>query len=115
MDFSVDWHVFVIVLAFIVLDIVTGIAQAAKNKALDSSKMRNGLYHKIGFMFAVALACLCEYAMTWLDLGFDVPMVGGVCAFICVTELVSVLENIAKLAPELSESSFLSYFNRGSK
>lgn len=112
---NVDWHVFVIVIAFIVMDVVTGIAQAAKNKALDSSKMRDGLFHKIGFMFAVVLACLCEYAMAWLDLGFDIPMIGGVCTFICLTELVSILENIALLAPELSENTFLSYFNRGAK
>lgn len=113
--FTVDWHIFTIVLAFILMDIITGIAQAAKNKELDSSKMRDGLFHKIGFMFAVVLACLCEYAMIWLDLGFNVPMIGGVCTFICLTELVSILENIALLAPELSESTFLSYFNRGAK
>lgn len=113
--FNVDWHVFIIVTAFIVMDVVTGTAQAAKNKALDSSKMRDGLFHKIGFMMAVVLACLCEYAMSWIDLGFEIPMVGGVCAFICLTELVSILENIALLAPELSESAFLSYFNRGAK
>ena len=113
--FNVDWHVIAIVIAFIVMDVVTGIAQAAKNKALDSSKMRDGLFHKIGFMFAVVLSCLCEYAMTWLDLGFSIPMIGGVCTFICLTELVSILENIALLAPELSENAFLSYFNRGAK
>ena len=113
--FNVDWHVFAIVIAFIVMDVVTGIAQATKNKTLDSSKMRDGLFHKIGFMFAVVLACLCEYAMVWLDLGFEIPMIGGVCTFICLTELVSILENITLLAPELSESAFLSYFNRGEK
>lgn len=114
-EFAIDWHIIAIVLAFILMDIITGIAQAAKNKELDSSKMRDGLFHKIGFMFAVVLSCLCEYAMTWLDLGFDIPMIGGVCTFICLTELVSILENIALLAPELSESTFLSYFNRGAK
>lgn len=114
-EFAIDWHIFAIVLAFILMDIITGIAQAAKNKTLDSSKMRDGLFHKIGFMFAVVLSCLCEYAMIWLDLGFDIPMIGGVCTFICLTELVSILENIALLAPELSESTFLSYFNRGAK
>ena len=100
-EFAVDWHIIAIVLAFILMDIITGIAQAAKNKELDSSKMRDGLFHKIGFMFAVVLSCLCEYAMMWLDLGFDIPMIGGVCTFICLTELVSILENIALLAPEL--------------
>ena len=90
-EFAIDWHIFAIVLAFILMDIITGIAQAAKNKTLDSSKMRDGLFHKIGFMFAVVLSCLCEYAMIWLDLGFDIPMIGGVCTFIFLTELVSIL------------------------
>ena len=115
MEFSIDWHAPALVLCFIVMDVVTGIAQAAKNKSLDSTKMRDGLYHKIGFMLAVVLAYLCEYSMNWLDLGFDIPMVGGVCAFICLTEVVSILENIAMLTPELSENAFLSYFNRGDK
>ena len=113
--FNIDWHVFAIVIAFIVMDVVTGIAQATKNKSLDSSKMRDGLFHKIGFMFAVVLAYLCEYAMLWLDLGFSIPIVSGVCTFVCLTEIVSILENIAMLAPELSENTFLSYFNRGAK
>lgn len=107
-----DWHMPMITLCFILMDIITGLAQAAKNKSLDSTKMRDGLYHKMAFMMAVVLAYLCEYSMNWMDLGFNVPMVGGVCAFICLTELVSVIENISKMNPELSNSKFLSYFNR---
>lgn len=107
-----DWHIPIIALAFMVMDMVTGIAKAVKNKSLDSTAMRNGLFHKVGFIFVIVLAYMCEYAMGHLDLGFNVPMVPGICTFICLTEVVSILENITNLAPELSDNRVLSYFNR---
>lgn len=107
-----DWHIPIIALAFMVMDVVTGVVQAIKNKSLDSTAMRNGLFRKVGFIFVIVLAYMCEYAMGHLDLGFNVPMVAGICTFICLTEVVSILENITKLTPELSDNRVLSYFNR---
>ena len=106
-----DWHVALIVIAFIVLDVVTGVIQAIKNKTLDSSVMRDGLFHKSAFLIAIALAYACEYAMPYLDLGFTLPIVNLVCIYICLTEVVSVLENLGKINPELANSKFLSFFN----
>lgn len=105
-----DWHIPVIVLSFIVLDLATGVAKGAASHDLDSKKMRNGLFHKMGFIMAMALSYLCEYAMIYMELGFTVPIVNGVAIFICLTEIVSILENIKELNPKLDNYWFLKYF-----
>lgn len=108
-----DWHIPLITLCFMCSDIVFGLLQATKNKCLDSSKMRDGLFHKIGFIGAIVLAYLCEYALAYIDLGFTAPLVIPVCVFICLTEAVSILENLGKLAPELATNEFLKLFENG--
>lgn len=106
----IDWHILIVVLAFIVLDVITGILQAVMNKGLDSTVMRDGLFHKSAFLLAIAFAYACEYGMVYLDLGFNLPIVGAVCVYICLTETVSVLENLGKLNPELANSKFMQLF-----
>ena len=104
--------VIVIACCFMLLDIITGFLQAVVNKCVDSQKMKTGLFHKCGFMLAIIFGCLCEYAMNYIDLGFDVPIQDAVCIYIIVTEIVSVLENLGKLSPELADSKFLQIFKR---
>lgn len=107
---TLDWHIIIIVLVFIVIDVATGILQAIMNKGLDSTIMRNGLFHKAAFLLAIAFAYACEYGMAYLDLGFSMPIVGAVCVYICLTETVSILENLGKLNPELANSKFMQLF-----
>lgn len=106
----IDWHILIVVLVFIVLDVITGIMQAVMNKSLDSTVMRDGLFHKSAFLFAIAFAYACEYGMGYLDLGFEMPIVAAVCVYICMTETVSILENLGKLNPELANSKFMQLF-----
>lgn len=106
----VDWHILIVVIVFIIIDVITGILQAVMNKALDSTVMRDGLFHKSAFLMSIAFAYACEYGMTYLDLGFEMPIVGAVCVYICLTETVSVLENLGKLNPELANSKFMQLF-----
>lgn len=99
-----------IVLAFICLDVIIGFSQAVANHNISSEKLRQGLGHKLAFIFAVSLAYLVEFGSAYLDLGFTVPVVVPVCAYICLTETVSCLENICKLNPELRDSRFMGLF-----
>lgn len=105
-----NYSIAVVTLLFIALDVVTGLAQAVANKELASEKMRQGLFHKLAFIFAITLAYSIDYGMTILDLGFDVHIVVPVCAYLCITEVVSVVENLCKMNPELSNTKFLSFF-----
>lgn len=108
----VDWHVPVVTCAFMLLDVVTGVLQALRNGKLSSTVMREGAFHKMGFVLVVVLAYLCEYAMTYLELGFTVPLVPTVCVYICLTEVVSVLENLCELAPEIADGAIMKLFGR---
>lgn len=110
MHISID--IIIIVLIFIVLDFITGIINGACHKNVDSSKMREGLYHKLGYIFAIILGIAIEYAMNFLDLGFTIPIVNAICIFIVMTEVVSILENIISINPKLNNNSFLKIFSK---
>lgn len=109
---EIHWAVIVIACLFMVLDIVTGFVQAVVNKNVDSTKMKQGLWHKCGFMLAMMFGCLCEYAISYLDLGFYMGIQDAVCIFIIITEIVSILENLGKISPELASTSFMQIFSR---
>ena len=106
-----DWHIAAIVCAFVVFDLVTGVMQSIANKTLDSTKMRAGLWHKCGFIMAIILAALVEWAMQFVDLGFTLPLLVPVCVFIILTEIVSIFENVCKLSPELANTKLAQLFN----
>ena len=86
---------------FMAFDIITGLLQAIANKTYQSSKMRVGLWHKISFVLIIALAVGLEFAQGYIDLGFTVPLVVPVCAYICMNEIGSIIENLALMNPKL--------------
>lgn len=112
---DIHWMIAIIACCFMLLDLVTGFAQAVVNKCVDSSKMKTGLWHKCGFILAIIFGMLCEYAMNYVDLGFDFPIQDAVCVFIILTEIVSNLENLGKLSPELADAKFMEIFTRNEK
>lgn len=104
----IDYHVYLVVFLFILLDVLSGVTQAVKNKTLSSETMRQGIYHKLGYVLIIALASLCEYGVLYLDLGFETPLVIPCSVMICLTESLSIVENIERINPELSDTSIFS-------
>lgn len=92
-------------LCFIVADYLSGVIKAIKNKELDSAKMRLGLWHKAGFIGAMALGYGCQSAVNYdlLPTSFN-AVFGGVCVYVIITEAISIFENLCTLSPELSDS-----------
>lgn len=92
-------------LGFIVADYLSGLIKAVKNKELDSTKMRLGLWHKAGFIGAMALGYVCQLAVNYdlLPTSFN-AVFGGVCVYVIITEAISIFENLCALSPELSDS-----------
>lgn len=105
-----NWSLVGVACLFMGLDIVTGFTQALYNKCVSSTKMKDGIFHKCGFLLAMLLAGLCEYAMIFVDLGFNVPVQNATCLLIIMTEIVSNIENICLLSPELANSKFPQLF-----
>ena len=110
-----DYHAYLVVLVAIVLDFVSGIAKGAMNGRLDSKVMREGLYHKFAYVLVLAAAATLEYGSSFLDLGYAVPIVLPVCAYIVITEVVSLIENIGEMNPQLKDSPLLGLFKSSKK
>lgn len=90
-----------IVLGFIAFDIVTGLIKAGYNGDYNSTIMRQGGFHKSMEVMAMAVAYFVEYAVVYVNIGVDVPAVAGVTVYICIMELISILENICAVNPQM--------------
>lgn len=104
-ELGADGVAAVVCLCFIVADYATGVAKAVHAKQLDSTKMREGLWHKGGFIGAMVLGYGCQ---ALVNLGF-LPdsfsaIFGGVCVWVMLTEAISIFENLCQISPELAES-----------
>lgn len=86
---------------FVVFDLASGGVSACAKHEWKSSEMRKGLYHKFGSIMLVVLSYLIDYAQRYVDLGFHVPIASGVCVYIILMELGSIVENIGKINPDL--------------
>lgn len=88
---------------FIVLDVISGVAAAYARHEVESPKLREGLWHKVGYVVVLFCSIVIEWAMNkGMDLGFNLPLVMPICVWISLMEVVSTLENAAKINPELS-------------
>ena len=87
--------------AFIALDFITGLFQALATQTFTSSKMRTGLFRKVGLILCVILGVLVDFAQGYLDLGITVPVSAAICAYICIMEISSILENVCAINPNL--------------
>lgn len=88
---------------FIILDMISGVAAAYARKEVESPKLRQGLWHKAGYVFVLFCSIVIEWAMNnGMDLGFNLPLVVPICAWISLMEIVSTLENSAKINPDLA-------------
>lgn len=101
-------------LAFMVIDVFTGVLKAVKNKELNSTKAREGIYKKASFILFIAFGYLADYAMDYVDMGFNLPAAATICTLIVVTEAISVLENLGQINPDLVKlvAPFLSALNK---
>lgn len=101
-------------LAFMVIDVFTGALKAVKNKELNSTKAREGIYKKASFILFIAFGYLADYAMDYVDIGFSFPAAATICTLIIVTEAISVLENLGQINPDLVKlvAPFLSVLNK---
>lgn len=99
--------------ALIVLDYVSGIAAAASRGELQSSKMREGLWHKLGEVGAILLAYIVAQEGHYIGLPYQVDLlIPAVIIWISVMEVTSIIENLALLNPDIGAKSFTSIFER---
>ena len=107
--------ILLITTAFILLDLVTGLIKAFKQKEYSSSVMREGLFHKIGSGICVGLGLLGDFAQKYIDIGVEIPLTVTICAYIILMEVGSIIENACIINPNLMNSKLKSFFKKLSK
>ena len=98
------WAV-VIWLCCILLDYIAGTLAAKQAGEWSSSVARQGLWHKLGEIFAVAVAALCDIALnvivngSGIDIGIKIGAIitPVVLMWYIITELGSIIENAGKM------------------
>lgn len=103
---------YAITAGFILMDMLTGIVKALKEKVFTSSVMREGLFHKCGSILCVVFGVLIDYAQGFLDLGVSVPVAVSVCAYIVLMEIGSIIENVCAINPEIMPDKLTQYFSK---
>lgn len=91
----------IIVAGLMLIDILTGNLSALMTKTWNSTKMREGLFHKMAIIILIATAFLCDYGQKFMDLGFTIPITNVVLVYVAVMELGSIFENLKKINPAL--------------
>lgn len=101
----------IIALAFNGLDIITGIISAVKSKTIKSSKLRDGLFKKVGFILCYFVAWLVDTKGAMVGFQFGVPLLPIIILYVCSTELVSILENISKINSDILPEKLIELFH----
>lgn len=98
----------------ILMDIVCGIVGAARNKELCSAIMRDGLYNKFGELMLLLLAIFVNEVLLiepFDKVGIPHEIAYAVAIYIAVMEIISIIENICKINPDLPFTKILLMFN----
>lgn len=100
-------HSILIALVFHLIDMLTGLIGAVKNGEITSSKMRDGFFKKIGFIFCYILAFLIDNYGVQIGFNISVKVLPIIILYTITTEIVSIVENICKINPDLVSTKIL--------
>ena len=100
-----------IALIFNAMDLITGILCAVKMKELKSSKLRDGLFKKVGFIICYFLAWLIDTEGNIIGFNIGVPILPTILLYVCTTELVSILENVSKINSDIIPDKIMDMFH----
>lgn len=106
-----EFYPIIIALVFNALDLITGIITAVKDKDIQSSKLRDGLFKKVGFMLCYFVAWLVDTQGSSIGFQFGVSILPIIILYVCTTELVSILENICKINPDILPEKLMELFH----
>lgn len=106
-----QFYPIIIALVFNALDLITGIISSVKNKDIQSSKLRDGLFKKIGFILCYFVAWLIDTEGSLIGFQLGTPILPIIILYVCGTELVSILENICKINTDILPEKLMELFH----
>lgn len=101
----------IVALVFNILDLVTGIITAVKNKDIQSSKLRDGLFKKVGFILCYVVAWLVDTQGELIGFQIAMPVLPVIVLYVCTTEIVSIIENISIINPDILPDKLMDMFH----
>ncbi|MCL2083130.1 MAG: phage holin family protein [Oscillospiraceae bacterium] len=94
----------IVIVAALVLDYISGFLAAAHNGELSSRKGRRGIIKKVSFLLMLFLGFLLDAAVPYFaqvglsaEIPVQLPFGLIICAWIVITEAISVLENLCRI------------------
>lgn len=105
------YYSIVIAMVFNALDLLSGILASVKNKNIQSSKLRDGLFKKVGFILCYFVGWLVDTQGYRIGFQIATPVLPIIILYVCTTELVSIIENICKINPDILPSKLMEIFN----
>ena len=106
-----QFYPIIIALVFNALDLISGIITAVKNKCIQSSKLRDGLFKKVGFILCYFVAWIVDTQGTRIGFQIGTSILPIIILYVCTTELVSILENICKINQDLLPKKLMELFH----
>jgi phage-related holin len=103
-----NFMIVVLPLVAIVFDFIVGFVAAMKNGMVSSTVMRRGMWNKLSEVLAIMFGFLCEFGIevfgaSTLGFSVNIPIVTGICVYIFLYEVVSIIENLGRMNPALAE------------
>lgn len=94
--------IIIVVACLIISDVITGWMKAFYKGNWNSTVMRQGGFHKASELFVLVGSGLLEYACAYINLGIEIPTLGLVASYLAVMEIVSIIENLCVVNPQLA-------------
>ena len=108
---SQSWSIIMACLMMLA-DIAVGFVGAAVRHDINSTKMREGIGHKIMVLVLIAVAYLIGVGLGHVsEIEAEIPSTEVVCWYVVVMELASILENVALAWPEFADTRLFRYFS----
>lgn len=101
----------IIALTFNVIDLLSGMVSAVKNKEISSQKLRDGMFKKVGFIFCYIVAWLVDSQAHLIGFDLSVKILPAIILYTCTTELISIIENIAQINSDLLPKELMKLFH----
>lgn len=108
---DIMWYSIAVV-AFILIDYITGVVNAAMKSKISSSKMREGLGHKFAYCVLIFVAYIIDTIQLNSSLNLPFELFPVVSLGIIAIELTSIIENVCEINPELKDAKFMGIFEK---
>lgn len=103
-----EFQIIVMPLVLCTVDVASGYIAAMRTGTVNSTFMFNGLWNKMGEMFAIVVGkaieiCISIFGTDFVGVQMNIPVCTAVCAYLSLYEITSIVENVGKMNPTIGK------------